>query len=750
MPAAELWGVNATASSSNDTQRSAERARVDSFGRLEDGLRQAGPWYQWGPYLSERAWGTVREDYSPGGTAWESFPHDHARSRAYRWSEDGLAGISDVEQRLCLALALWNGRDPILKERMFGLTGNQGNHGEDAKEYWWYTDALPSHAWASVRYHYPQQAFPYDELVAGGQRGKDEPELELLDTGVFDQGTWIVEVDHAKDDPDDVLYRVRITNAGPATDTLHVLPTVWFRNTWSWDPEAERPQLRAGPGTSIAIDHPSAGALELLAGPAPDGSQPRLLFCDNDTNMARVFGAADSPPYPKDGINDHVIHGAATVDPERRGTKAAAWYRLEVQPRQTVEVRLRLRPAGGQPPAAEALGPAYGALLEQRREEADAFYAELAPAGTSAAEAAVMREAFAGLLWCKQLYHYDLARWLDGDPGQPPPPADRVHGRNARWRTFEAFDILSMPDVWEYPWFAAWDSAFHCVALAHVDPAFAKYQLILLCREWFQHPDGALPAYEWAFDDVNPPVQAWAALEVYRIDGSRDREFLVRVFAKLLLNFTWWVNRQSLDDGNLFEGGFLGLDNIGPIDRSHMPAGWRLEQADGTGWMAFYTLSMLEIAAELGQGTNMLARDLGIKFLQHFVAITDAINRQGLWDEEDGFYYDRLIAPDGSRSTVPVRSMVGIVPLLGAVAVHEQQIANLAQFQKTFGRMLDRRNIDRGLLESAGFVLGEAGERRLLLGIVPPPRLMRVFERLFDEGGVPLAARPALDLRRTP
>ena len=714
----------------------AERRRVEGFGHLEDGLRQASPWYVWGPYLSERAWGTVREDYSPGGTAWEEFPHDHARSRAYRWSEDGLAGLCDVEQRLCLALALWNGRDPILKERVFGLTGSEGNHGEDAKEYWWYLDALPSHAWARWRYHYPQQAFPYADLVAGNRRGKDAPEYELLDTGVFDHGYWIVEVTHAKATPDDILVQVTATNAGEAADTLHILPTVWFRNTWSWDPHETKPELRATSSSAIGVDHPRLGALELAAGPGPDGSPPALLFCENETNAARLWGVAPgdgSPRYPKDGINDHVVSGAATVDPERRGTKASCWYRAEVPPGESVELRLRLRPAGGAAGAAEAdLGAGFARVLDERRAEADEFYDALRPEQAGDDEYAVMRQAFAGMLWSKQFYHYDVARWLDGDPAQPQPPLSRLGGRNSRWRTFSSFDILSMPDTWEYPWFAAWDLAFHCVALAHVDPAFAKYQLTLLCREWFQHPSGALPAYEWSFDDVNPPVQAWAALQVYRIDGGRDRDFLWRVFIKLLLNFTWWLNLEDADGNNLFEGGFLGLDNIGPIDRSHLPPGCTLEQSDASGWMAFYCLSMLGIGTELGMGEG-IARDLGIKFLEHFVSITRALNRQGLWDETDGLYYDRFRRADGTTAAMRVRSMAGLVPMLAAATVDEGEVKDAAAVRKLFARLLAHIDVDAADLRAAGYVQGVPGSARLLLGIVPPAKLARLCQQLFDE-----------------
>jgi hypothetical protein len=699
----------------------AERERVDTFGRLEDGLRSAGEWYRWGPYLSERQWGTVREDYSAGGTAWEYLPHEHARSRAYRWGEDGLAGFSDVEQQLCLALALWNGRDPILKERVFGLTGNEGNHGEDAKEYWWYLDALPSHAWNRWRYHYPQRAFPYEELAAENRRrGKLDPEFELLDTGVFDDDRyWIVEVDYAKADPDDLLMAIRVTNAGPEADTLHVLPTAWYRNTWAWDEGAPRPELRAEGAARVVTEHPFLGPLELLA----DGA-PELLFCDNETNAQRLFGSAPVSPRPKDGINDHVVAGAATVDAEA-GTKAAFWYRVPVDAGATVTLRLRLRPAGRQ--TTDAWGD-FDRVLSLREQEADEFYSELTPPEASADEALVLRQALAGMLWSKQLYAYDVGRWLDGDPTQPTPPASRLAGRNRGWRTFDGFDLMSMPDTWEYPWFAAWDLAFHCVALAHVDPAFAKYQLVLLCREWFQHPNGALPAYEWSFDDVNPPVQAWAALQVFLIDGGRDVDFLARVFDKLLVNFTWWVNREDSDGSNVFEGGFLGLDNIGPIDRSHLAPGETLEQSDSTGWMAFYALSMAAIAALLRRTGRRDAMDLVLKFLEHFALITDALASAGLWDEEDGFFYDQLRLPDGTLVPLKVRSIVGILPLLAAAVIDEQVVERAQGVEKRAAKLLD---LDRRARE--GVVRGDQGERTMLLGAVSMDRVLRLFEPLFDE-----------------
>ena len=630
----------------------AEHKRMENAGHPENGWREASPWYEWGPYLSERAWGGVREDYSAGGDAWDSFPHDHARSRAYRWNEDGMAGMTDVFNRLTLALALWNGKDPIIKERMFGLSGPEGNHGEDVKDYWWYLDAIPSSAWLRWRYHYPQAAFPYEDLVTTNRgRSKFEPEYELLDTGVFDDDRyWIVEVHYAKASPTDVLMRVTVRNRGPETATLHVLPTLWFRNEWAWNPDQVKPELRAAPdGRSILATHPELGDYTLEIGPASDGTAPTLLFCENETNRERIEGVPNTTPYPKDGINDHLIGGTATVNPDGVGTKASPWYRLDVPAGETVELRLRLhktaraakprshRGAGGRrgsmrswcrPPRrtrcaprraratarprptrstpSDPLGPSFEATMRRREGEADDFYEALRREGMGDDEHRVMRQAFAGMLWSKQYYGYNVARWLDGDPGLPPPPPERLTARNATWRHFEAADIISMPDPWEYPWFAAWDLAFHAVTFAHIDPAFAKYQLLLLCREWFQHPHGALPAYEWSFDDVNPPVHAAAAYLVWTIDGRKDDEFLRRIFHKLLLNFTWWLNRQDKEGNDLFSGGFLGLDNIGAFDRSHLPAGTELEQSDATAWMFMYCLNMLRIATVLSEKRSRL------------------------------------------------------------------------------------------------------------------------------------------------
>ena len=708
---------------------STERQRVAAFGHPEDGLYEATPWYHWGPYLSERAWGTVREDYSSGGDAWDYFPHDHARSRAYRWGEDGMAGVSDVGQNLCLALALWNGRDPILKERMFGLTGPQGNHGEDAKEYWWFLDAVPSHAWLRWRYHYPQAEFPYADLVAeNGRRDASQPEYELLDTGVFDDDRyWVVDVVHTKADPHDLLMEISITNAGPEEATLHVLPHLWFRNTWSWDIGAERPIMRATGTDTVAVTHPRFGELRWELDVGPDGSAPDLLFCDNDTNLRRLYGSPESPRYPKDGINDHVVEGALTVNPDGTGTKCAGSYRLTVAPGETQFVRVRLRAPSPTP----GFGEPFDIVLAQRRTEADEFYNEVIPAGVDEDSRLVARQAFAGMIWGKQFYCYDVKRWLEGDPTQPPPSPERRRGRNATWLNVDARDILSMPDPWEYPWFAAWDLAFHTVALAHIDPAFAKYQLLAMCREWFQNPNGALPAYEWSFGDANPPVHAWAALQVWDIDGRGDSDFLARLMPKLLMNFTWWVNRMDPEGDHLFGGGFLGLDNISAIDRSNLPPGGRLEQADGTSWMAFYSLTLLEMARILAVRDDAWT-DIEVKFVEHFVLIVDAMRSQGLWDEEDGFFYDVFHAADGQQTPIKVRSMVGVLPLMGTVALGPDVRGTLDVLQKRFAGFLGQGDSSSGD-RIGGRVFPVPGTDVLAIGVVPPGQGQRVLVRVFDE-----------------
>jgi hypothetical protein len=719
-----------------ETRQTAEHARLaEATGRAEDDLFSANPWYEWGPYLSERAWGTVREDYSANGEAWSSFPHDHARSRAYRWNEDGMAGISDIHHELCLALALWNGRDPILKERMFGLTGPQGNHGEDAKEYWWYLEGLPSHALLRWRYHYPQAPFPYDQLVHHG-RGLQDPELELLDTGVFDdERYWSVEVTYAKASPTEILMRILVENHAQQEAVLHVLPTLWFRNTWSWSEGAVRPRIERDGSDLVVAEHRLAG-YRLQATPGPDGAAPELLFCENETNTARVFGAEPLTSYPKDGINDHVVSGLSTVNPEGLGTKAAFHHTVTVAGGGTADLRLRLyrprtRPSAPRSAAAPRwAGPTFDRVVAAREADADAFYAALAPAGTTPEAMRVLRQACAGLVWSKQMYPYSVRRWLDGDPGAPPPPEARHHGRNAGWRHLDSFDVLAMPDPWEYPWFAAWDLGFHTVPWAHLDPAFAKYQLLVLLREWFMHPNGALPAYEWNFDDVNPPVHVMAALRVFVIDGARDREFLERVFQKLLVNYTWWVNREDADGNNVFGGGFLGLDNISPIDRSNLPAGATLEQADGTAWMAYYTLSMLVLALVLAE-ENLVYEDMVIKFLEQFVLIARGLARQGLFDEDDAFFYDRLVLPSGESSRVRVKTISGLIPLLPAVGLPAPAGERAQRLGKRFARLRESFEGTGGSL--VGRVL-ELGERRtVLVSVLAPDMLRRTLGEFFDE-----------------
>ena len=707
-----------------------ERERMADPGHLEEGLDGASPWYLWGPYVAERAWGSVREDYSADGDAWSYFPHDHARSRAYRWNEDGMAGLSDVFGRLCLGLALWNGHDPILKERMFGLANSEGNHGEDAKDYWWYLDALPSSAWLRWRYHYPQAEFPYEDLLrVNRERSKNEGEYELLDTGVFDAGYWVVEVDYAKADPTDILMRITIKNAGPAADTLHVLPTLWFRNTWSWGDGTPRPSIIAtDQGRSLFATHADLGDYALDVGPSPDGEQPTLLFCENETNLERLYGQPSTTPYPKDGINDHVVHGAATFA-RGAGTKAAAWYQVTLEPGASAEIRLRLRPTGDHV-AIDPLGAAFGEVMHTRQIEADAFYAGLARDGMTADEALIMRQAFAGMLWCKQFYAYNVTRWLAGDTEVP--PAERLHGRNAHWRHVDTLDILSMPDSWEYPWFAAWDLAFHAITLAHIDPAFAKYQLLVLCREWFQHPNGALPAYEWSFDDVNPPVHAIAAIRVWEIDGGRDTAFLKRIFHKLLLNFTWWLNRQDSSGDDLFSGGFLGLDNLSAFDRSKLPFPGRLEQSDATAWMFAYCMSMLRMASILAEDDPSY-RDLMITFLEHGVRIAGAINQQGLWDESDAFYYDALHLPDGTSMPLRIHSMIGLLPVLPATSVPRREAQLGAAFGKHFSRFLASAGVTDESMRARGSLTTTPDGDRFLLSLLPPVSLQRVLREVLDE-----------------
>ena len=591
--------------------------------RLEEDRQRKANWKRWGPYLSERQWGTVREDYSAYGDAWDYLPYEHARSRAYRWGEDGIAGISDRHQYICFAFALWNGKDPILKERLFGLTGNEGNHGEDVKEYYFYLDSTPTHSYMKFLYKYPHAEFPYAALLEENRkRGKRDLEFELIDTGIFDENRYFdIFVEYAKGGPDDILIRLEAFNRGPEPAELHLLPTLWFRNTWSWGLDERKPRLRQEVFAEVAavkLDHHYYGSRWLYC----EGS-PEFLFTENETNKSKLFNAENDSPYVKDGINDYVVHGVKTaVNPEPAGTKTSAHYAASVPSGKSFTLRLRLTPVS--PASGKPLDGEFETIFTSRRDEADEFYRKVIPDVTTD-EKTIMRQALGGLLWSKQFYHYDVNRWLKGDPAGPEPPQGRLNGRNREWHQLYNADVISMPDKWEYPWYAAWDLAFHCVALALVDPDFAKEQLVLMTREWYMHPNGQLPAYEWALGDVNPPVHAWAAWRVYKVEkkrrGKADRKFLERVFQKLLLNFTWWVNRKDTEGRNVFQGGFLGLDNIGVFDRSKpLPTGGHIEQSDATSWMGMYCLNMLAIALELAR-ENSAYEDVASKFFEHFVYI---------------------------------------------------------------------------------------------------------------------------------
>ncbi len=711
--------------------------------RLRD---DANAWRAWGPYVAERAWGTVREDYSPGGTAWGYLPHDHARSRAYRWSEDGIAGICDDQQRLCLALALWNGADPILKERLFGLTGPEGNHGEDVKEYYYYLDSTPTHSYMRMLYKYPQAAFPYADLVdTNRQRTKHDPEYELGDTGVFDGDRYFdVFVEYAKATPDTIVARITAINHGGDAATLHLLPTLWFRNTWSWGGATPKPMLR-GAGDTVVAEHAELGAYVLRCGDAVvrdrgdalrTGVAPTLLFTENETNAARLFGVANASPFAKDGIDAAIVHDRSdAVNPARVGTKATAHCACDVPAGGSVTIDLVLAPARG---AGDVLASVPD-VLAARRADADAFYAAIQPAMLGDDERSVQRQAFAGMLWSKQFYHYDVAVWLDGDPGPPPPPHEHTTGRNHAWRHLHADDVISMPDKWEYPWFAAWDLAFHCIPLALVDADFAKEQLLLLGREWYQHPNGQIPAYEWAFSDVNPPVIAWAAWRVYQIDrkqrGVGDRAFLERVYHKMMLNFTWWVNRKDSEGNNVFEGGFLGLDNIGVFDRSQpLPTGGHLEQSDGTSWMAMFCLNMLTIALELAQHDRVY-EDIATKFFEHFLYIAAAMNDiagegLALWNDEDEFFYDVLHTGDGEHVPLKIHSAVGLIPLFAVTTIEPAVLDALPEFKARLEWFLAHRPNLAGLV-SRWHEPG-SGDRRLL-GLVRGHRMKCVLRRMLDE-----------------
>ncbi len=701
--------------------------------RLDEARSGAVQWRKWGPYLSERQWGTVREDYSADGAAWDYFPHDHARSRAYRWGEDGLAGISDDIQRLCLSLALWNGRDPILKERLFGLTNGEGNHGEDVKELYYYLDATPTHSYLKMLYKYPQKEFPYTQLVEENRRrGKDHPELELLDTGIFDDDRYFdVFVEYAKAGSDDLLLMVTVHNRGPDEAIIHVLPQIWYRNTWSWKTGSQRPVLSTTEDDSIAARHGELGEYRFYS-----QGERTLLFCNNDTNTRRLYGDQSVRGLFKDGIHELVVnekHDA--VHHEQTGTKAAAHYVLSIPAGGSAQIRARLTPGAVSKPFAD-----FDEIIHRRRAEADEFYGDLQSEITDTDAQNVQRQAFAGMIWSKQFFCFDIPQWLEGDPAQPPPPPSRKHGRNKDWEHLNNADILSMPDKWEYPWYAAWDLAFHCVPLALIDPEFAKSQLELLTREWYMHPNGQLPAYEWAFGDVNPPVHAWATWRVYQIDRKQrgdggDLVFLERVFHKLMLNFTWWVNRKDAQDRNIFQGGFLGMDNIGVFDRSApLPTGGFINQSDGTSWMAMYCLNLMRIALELALH-NRVYEDIATKFFEHFLHIAKAMTTVGgrdigLWDEQDQFFYDELNLPNGEIIPLKLRSMVGLVPLFAVETLEPELLERLPEFKARLEWFLNYRP-ELSNLVSQWDVPGR-GERRLL-SLLRGHRLKCLLRRMLDE-----------------
>jgi hypothetical protein len=747
--------------------------------RLDEARQRKKHWKRWGPYLSERQWGTVREDYSANGTAWEYFPFEHAHARAYRWGEDGIAGFSDRHQLICFGLAMWNGRDPILKERLFGLTGNQGNHGEDVKEQYFYLDSTPTHSYMRMLYKYPQAEFPYQRLLEENQkRGKTQPEFELLDTGIFGENRYFdVLIEYAKVDSEDILVKITATNRGPEPAALHLLPTLWFRNTWTWGKDLRRPVVRQAsdpPGSLCAeIQHWTYGKRWLLCGNTAQDAQgkafptlakPELVFTENETNYLKLFNYRDRVPYTKDAFHEYIIHGnKQAVNPERTGTKMGAYYPCQLAAGQSVVIKIRLldvdplgsmntdspvaelgsgpgereRPPGV--PGTEDFGAGFDAAFQQRLKDADEFYGAHIPKHLSPDARAVMRQAYAGMMWSKQFYHYDVASWIEGDPAGPKPPQERRYGRNKEWTHLYNDDVLSMPDKWEYPWYAAWDLAFHCIPLAVIDSDFAKDQLVLLLREWYMHPNGQLPAYEWALGDVNPPVHAWAAWRVYKIDrrihGVADRQFLERIFHKLLLNFTWWVNRKDPDGHNIFQGGFLGLDNIGVFDRSApLPTGGHLEQSDGTSWMGMFCLNMLAIALELAKD-DIAYEDVASKFFEHFVHIAHAMNDIGvdgrsLWDEEDGFYYDLLHLPNGEDHFLKIRSIVGLIPLFAVETLEPEVVDRLPGFKRRMQWFIDNHP---DVPEHIEMTQKSARGVRRLLSLTNRKQLRRILKRMLDE-----------------
>ena len=706
--------------------------------RLQEIRTSKIPWRKWGPYLSERQWGTVREDYSQDGNAWDYFTHDQARSRAYHWGEDGLAGISDEKQLLCFSVCLWNGKDPILKERLFGLTNSESNHGEDVKEYYFYLDSTPTHSYMKYLYKYPQAAFPYADLVATSkQRNRGEMEYELLDTGIFDNDRYFdVFVEYAKQAPEDILIKISVCNRGPDPAPLHILPTLWFRNTWTWWPETPKPSLKQVPGKNgspvLEVSHPQLSARYLYC----EGTVP-MLFTENETNNERIFGTPNLSPYVKDAINNCVVSGKQdAVNPQHTGTKAAAHYSVNLDAGQTVEIRLRLTDL-----APAAMGnpfKGFAGIMQARQSEADQFYRGITPERVSEDEARVMRQALAGMLWSKQYFAFDVDKWIVEHGQDPMRPIDRPV-RNSEWSHLVNQHVISMPDKWEYPWYAAWDLAFHTIALSTVDVDFAKEQLDLMLQEFFLHPTGQIPAYEWNFSDVNPPVHAWATIFLYRTEqalkGRSDLEFLKRSFAKLMLNFSWWVNRKDRFGKNLFEGGFLGLDNIGVFDRSAtLPTGGHLEQADGTAWMSLFSQNMLEISSELA-AHDPFFEDMAIKFAEHFLWIAQAMNRtgpDGMWDEEDGFYYDVLRLPDGKAVRLKVRSMVGLLPLCATTVIEPWQRERVPRVTEILRERLRRRPELRASIHPTG--PGHLGyAERGIAAIVNPERLRRILSRMLDE-----------------
>ncbi len=712
-----------------------ERSETAEEKRLSENTAHKVFWKKWGPYLSERQWGTVREDYSGDGEAWNYIPHDHARSRTYRWGEDGLAGISDVQQNLCFAIALWNGRDPILKERLFGLNGSEGNHGEDVKELYYYLDNTPTHSYMKYLYKYPHGEFPYAHLTNVNQsRSKQEPEYELLDTGIFDQNRYFdVFVEYAKADPEDILIKIEICNRGKESADITVLPTLWFRNLWSIGKIKSKPGIKAlkelPDQCNLEASHEQLGTYFLYC-----EKSETVLFTENETNTERLFGKPNSSSYVKDSFHDAVISNTFDMFREKQnGTKCAPLYRYSIPGERSETIRLRLtkKQLAGNPFEEE-----FENIYKQRIAEADEFYSKLAPSGQARDVLLVQRQAYAGLLWSKQYFNYEVETWLEGDEGQPPPAESRQSGRNSGWKHLFNRDIISMPDKWEYPWYASWDLAFHCIPLSKVDPDFAKKQLILFLREWYMHPNGQIPAYEWNFSDVNPPVHAWAALKVYQLEkmdkGEGDIQFLKRIFHKLLLNFTWWVNRKDSEGNNIFEGGFLGLDNIGAFDRSKaLPAGGHIEQADGTSWMGMYSLNLMDIALETAR-TDPAYEDTASKFFEHFVHIAESLNcfgKYGLWHEEDGFYYDTLHLPDGRHLPLRVRSLVGLTSLMAVSVINKDLLNRLKGFKKRLLWFRDnRKNLGKYL------VIEEIREGQdILLSLTPKDRLVRILQKMLDE-----------------